>query len=72
MTTSKPKPTFTPEIEWPTEQLQWVPVTVEHKSPVPAGKTEWPEEAAIEDAEPLEELLADYFALKDAWRRGLH
>ena len=71
MTTRKPKPTVTPEIEWPTEQLQWVPVTVEHKS-VPANETQWPEEAAIDEAEPLEELLADYFALKGAGRRRLH
>jgi hypothetical protein len=27
----KPKPAYSPLIEWPTEQLQLVPVTIEHK-----------------------------------------
>ena len=39
MTTRKPKPTFPPLIEFPTEQLQLVPVTVVHKAPAHAGQT---------------------------------
>jgi hypothetical protein len=39
MTTRKPKPTFSPLIEWPTEQLQLVAVTVDHKVPARAGET---------------------------------
>jgi hypothetical protein len=39
MTTRKPKPTYPPLIEYPTEQLQLVPVTVEHKAPARAGQT---------------------------------
>jgi hypothetical protein len=39
MTTRKPKPTYPPLIEFPTEQLQLVPVTVEHKAPAHAGRT---------------------------------
>jgi hypothetical protein len=69
MTTRKPKPAFSPVIECPAEQLQWVPVTVEHKPAVPAGKTQWPEAAAIGEAEPLQELLADPAG---AGRRGSH
>jgi hypothetical protein len=34
----KPKPAYPPLIEFPTEQLQLVPVTVEHKSPAHAGQ----------------------------------
>jgi hypothetical protein len=33
MTTRKPKPTYSPLIEWPTEKLQLVAVTVDHKVP---------------------------------------
>jgi hypothetical protein len=33
----KPKPTYSPLIEWPIEQLQLVPVTVECKTPIGAG-----------------------------------
>jgi hypothetical protein len=39
MTTRKPKPTYPPLIEFPTEQLQLVPVTVEPKAPAHAGQT---------------------------------
>jgi hypothetical protein len=39
MTTRKPKPTYPPLIEFPTEQLQLVPVTVEPKAPGHAGLT---------------------------------
>jgi hypothetical protein len=39
MTTRKPKPTYPPLIEFPTEQLQLVPVTVEPKAPARAGQT---------------------------------
>ena len=38
MTTRKPKPTY-PPLEFPTEQLQLAPVTVEHKVPARAGQT---------------------------------
>jgi hypothetical protein len=38
MITRKPKPTHFPLIEWPTEQLQLVPVTVKHQAPVRAGQ----------------------------------
>jgi hypothetical protein len=36
MTTRKPKPNCPPLIEFPAEQLQLVPVTVEHKAPAHA------------------------------------
>jgi hypothetical protein len=39
MTKRKPKPTLSPLIEWPKEELQVVPVTVEHKAPARAGET---------------------------------
>jgi hypothetical protein len=39
MTTRKLKPSYPPLIEIPTEQLQLVPVTVEHKPPAHAGRT---------------------------------
>jgi hypothetical protein len=39
MTTRKPKPTYPPLIEFPSEQLELVPVTVEHKAPPRAGQT---------------------------------
>lgn len=42
MTTRKPKPTCPPLIEFPTEQLQLVPVTVEHKAPAHRGQP-WPQ-----------------------------
>lgn len=38
MTTRKPKPTYPPLIEFPSEQLQLVPVTVEHKAPAHPGQ----------------------------------
>jgi hypothetical protein len=38
MTTRKPKSTYPPLIEFPTEQLQLVPVTVELKAPAHAGQ----------------------------------
>jgi hypothetical protein len=72
MTTRKPKPTFSPLIEWPTEQLQWMPITVEHKAPAPAGKTQWAGGAAIDGAQPLEEPLASHVELKGAWRRRMN
>jgi hypothetical protein len=72
MTTRKPKPTFSPLIEWPTEQLQWVPVTVEHKAPGPARKTKWPGGAAIDGAQPLEEPLARHVAVNRARRRRMN
>jgi hypothetical protein len=70
MTTRKPKPTFSPLIEWPTEQLQWIPVTVEHKAP--AGETKRAGGAAIDGAQPLEELLARHAVVKGAWRRRMN
>jgi hypothetical protein len=39
MTTRKPKPTLSPQIEWLTEKLQLVAVTAEHKAPAHAGWT---------------------------------
>jgi hypothetical protein len=39
MTTRKPKPTYPSLIEFPTERLQLVPVTVEHKAPGHTGQT---------------------------------
>jgi hypothetical protein len=39
MTKRKPKPTFSPLIEWPTEQPQLEGVTVEHEEPAGAGET---------------------------------
>jgi hypothetical protein len=42
MTTRKPKPkskpAYSPVIEWPKEQLQLVPVTIEHKLPTRAAQ----------------------------------
>jgi hypothetical protein len=74
MITRKPKPTYSPLIEWPTEQLQWVPITVEHKAPAPAGKTKWAGGAAIaiHGAQPLEERLARHAVVKAAWRRRMN
>ena len=72
MTTRKPKPTFSPLIEWPTEQLQWMPITVEHKAPAPAGKTQWAGGAAIDGAQPFEEPLARHVVVKGAWRRRMN
>jgi hypothetical protein len=72
MTTRKPKPTFSPLIEWPAEQLQWVPVTVEHKAPAPAGETQWAGGAAIDGAQPLEEPLARDVVVKGAGRRRMN
>jgi hypothetical protein len=34
----KPKPAYSPLIEWPTEQLQLVPVTIERKQPTRAAQ----------------------------------
>jgi hypothetical protein len=34
----KPKPAYSPLIEWPTEQLQVVPVTIEHNLPTGAAQ----------------------------------
>jgi hypothetical protein len=34
----KPKPAYSPLIEWPTEQLQLVPITVERKTPASGGQ----------------------------------
>jgi hypothetical protein len=72
MTTRKPKPTFSPLIEWPTEQLQWVPVTVEHKAPAPAGKIKRAGGAAIDGAQPFEEPLARHVAVNGASRRRMN
>jgi hypothetical protein len=72
MTTRKPKPTFSPLIEWPTEQLQWVPITVEHKVPARAAETQWAGGAAIDGAQPLEEPLARHVVAKGARRRRLN
>jgi hypothetical protein len=52
MTTRKPKPTLTPLIELPTEKLQLVTVTVEHKVQFRAGwtwrgETETPAERSL-------------------------
>jgi hypothetical protein len=33
----KSRPTYSPLIEWPTEQLQLVPVTIERKTPIGAS-----------------------------------
>jgi hypothetical protein len=38
MTTRKPKPIYPPLLEFPTEQLQRVPVTVERKAPAHASQ----------------------------------
>jgi hypothetical protein len=72
MTMRKPKPAFSPLIEWPTEQLQWMPITVEHKAPAPAGKTQWAGGAAIDGAQSLEEPLARHVAVNDAGRRRMN
>jgi hypothetical protein len=46
MTMRKPKPTDSPLIELPTEQLQLVAVTVEHKAPACAGQN-WQAETEL-------------------------
>ena len=48
----KPKPAYSPLIEWPTEELQLVDVTVDHKEPTRAGEI-WQVEAELHVAEPL-------------------
>jgi hypothetical protein len=72
MTTRKPKPTFSPLIEWPTEQLQWMPVTVEHKAPARAGETKRAGGAAIDGVQPLEEPLARHVVAQGARRRRMN
>jgi hypothetical protein len=52
MTTRKPKPTISPLIELPTEQLQLVAVTVEHKAPARAGQN-WQAETELPVARSL-------------------
>ena len=71
MTTRKPKPTISP-LEWPTEQLQLVPVTVEHHAPARAGQTILAEWAAIDAAQQLEVRRARCVVVKGAWRPKLN
>jgi hypothetical protein len=42
----KSKPTYSPLIEWPTEQLQLVPVVVERQTPIGA-RAPWPAETEL-------------------------
>jgi hypothetical protein len=48
----KSKPTYSPLIEWPTEQLQLVPGTVERKTPIGASAS-W----LVETGLPVTRLL---------------
>jgi hypothetical protein len=48
----KSKPTYSPLIEWPTEQLQLVPVAVERKTPTGA-RASWPVETELPVAQSL-------------------
>jgi hypothetical protein len=70
MTTRKPKPTLSPLIELSTEQLQLVPVTVEHKDrPVSAYLAA---RAAIDGAQQLEVRPARHVVVKSGWRPRVH
>ena len=51
MTTRKSKPTVSPPIEWPTEQLQLIPVSVERKAPA-RGAQARPVETGLPAARP--------------------
>jgi hypothetical protein len=42
----KSKPTYSPLIEWPAEQLQLVPVAVEQQTPIGA-RASWPVETEL-------------------------
>jgi hypothetical protein len=48
----KSRPTYSPLIEWPTEQLQLVPVTTERKTPIGASAS-WLVETALPVARSL-------------------
>ena len=72
MTTRKPKTIISPLIEWPTEQLQVVPVTVEHKAPARAGQTISAGWTAIDGAQQLEVRPACDVVLKGAGRPKLN
>jgi hypothetical protein len=48
----KSKPTYRPLIEWPTEQLQLVPVAVVHQTPI-GGRVSWPVETELPVARSL-------------------
>jgi hypothetical protein len=52
MTTRKPKPTYSPLIEWPTEELPLVAVIVDEKEPVRAA-----ESGPVETELPVERSL---------------
>jgi hypothetical protein len=48
----KSKPTYSPHIEWPAEQLQLVPVVVERQTPIGA-RAPWPGETDLPVAPSL-------------------
>jgi hypothetical protein len=48
----KPKPAYSPLIEWPTEELKLVDIVVDHKEPTCAGEI-WQVEAELPVAESL-------------------
>ena len=48
----KPKPAYSPLIEWPTEQLQLVPITVERETPACEGQL-WQVQTELPVARPL-------------------
>jgi hypothetical protein len=78
MNTRKPKPTLSPLIEWPTEQLQLVPVTVEQKAPAQAkalaqaGLTQLAGGAATDGSQQLELRPARHVGVKGARRLWLN
>ncbi len=49
----KSKPTYSPLIEWPTEQLQLVPDTVERKTPPIGASASWLVETELPVARSL-------------------
>jgi hypothetical protein len=72
MITRKSKPTHFPLIEWPTEQLQLVPVTVKHQAPARAGQRMLAGAAAFDGVQQLDMPPADDVAVKGAWRSRLN
>jgi len=72
MTTRKPKPTHFPLIEWPTEKLQLVPVTVKHQAPARAGQIILAGAAAFDGVQQLGMSPAGDVAVKGAPRSRLN
>jgi hypothetical protein len=72
MTTRKPKPTHFPLIEWPTERLQLVPVTVKHQAPARAGQIILAGAPAFDGTQQLEMPPAGDVAVEGARRSRMN